>query len=913
MGRFVGWSRVFPFLATGLALFLGWALVQAKEPPDTRQSHWAWQPLKVVTPPELPESWKKPFSSWRNHPIDHFVAAGLERKGLRPSPPADPETQLRRLHLDLTGLPPTLEDRERFLRNPDEKAWVQEVDRLLESRAYAEKWARHWLDVARFAESQGFEYDRPRDQAWPYRDWVIDAFHKDLPWNDFVMAQIAGDLLPGAGAQGIAATGFLVAGPWDQAGNGSASRTVRERAREDEMEEMVGTTAQAFLGLTVHCARCHDHKFDPITLKEYHNFKAALAGVKLGVRSWLGPREKELRRRELEQRNAEIAQVEKELDQIREQALKGPGPSQVDEEYPPALAPLRWSFWGRQTPAGEMMGTAKIVEGDQPGLVLDGNKSHYRSLPIDRNLRAKTLEVWLRLANTNQQGGGVLSLETLDGTIFDSLVFGEKEKGVWLAGSESHARSQALSQFGCPPETESGSLIHLALTYAPDGSVRLFRNGKPVTRVHKPAPAPLPFEAGKFRVLVGMRHTGGGNPYFQGTILEARVYPFALSGDELSQSFQSGYRVTRRISVEKRLSGESLARWQALNARREALETQRNPLQNPDPQVFAAVSQNPGIQKVLVRGDIDRPEGDALPSGLEILKHASSHWGLNAGATDSERRLSLARWIAHPQNTLGHRVWINRIWLHHFGHGIIDTPSDFGLQGEQPTHPEMLDFLVVFFRESGLRTKPLHRLILTSQTYRQASQERAEALEKDSQTRWLWRFPPRRLDAESIRDSMLKLTGELRPATGGPGFRPFRMESFNSVFYRPLDYEEPDFLKRSIYRMVIRSARSPLMEAFDCPDPTVRTPKRVNTTTPIQALALMNDPFVQRRCQAFAARARSTNPDNQDKALEWMWLSAYGRTPRPKEKDLASRVAVQSGLETVAWALFNSSEFLDLR
>jgi len=251
--------------------------------------------------------------------------------------------------------------------------------------------------------------------------------------------------------------------------------------------------------------------------------------------------------------------------------------------------------------------------------------------------------------------------------------------------------------------------------------------------------------------------------------------------------------------------------------------------------------------------------------------------------------------------------------LHHFGHGIIDTPSDFGLQGEQPTHPEMLDFLVVFFRESGLRTKPLHRLILTSQTYRQASQERAEALEKDSQTRWLWRFPPRRLDAESIRDSMLKLTGELRPATGGPGFRPFRMESFNSVFYRPLDYEEPDFLKRSIYRMVIRSARSPLMEAFDCPDPTVRTPKRVNTTTPIQALALMNDPFVQRRCQAFAARASSTNPDPQDKALEWMWLSAYGRTPRPKVKDLASRVAVQSGLETVAWALFNSSEFLDLR
>jgi len=894
----------------------------SEEPPkgenQNPQNYWAWQPLRPGELPALPATWQKSWSAWAGNPIDRYVAAKLFQEGLEPSPQADPETLLRRLHLDLTGLPPTPEDRHRFLAKPDDAAWAAEVDRLLASRSYAEKWARHWLDVARFAESQGFEYDRPRDQAWPYRDWVINAFHTDLPYPDFVKQQIAGDLLPMAGPAEIAATGFLVAGPFDQAGSSSASRVVRERAREDEMEEMVGTTTQAFLALTAHCARCHDHKFDPISLKEYHGLKAALSGVKLGVRGLLGPAEMARRKSELEKKQKELKQIDQELDAIRLKALARKTDSTPVEEFPAALAPKRWSFWGRETPSGEMLGNARIQEGENPGLILDGQGSHYRSAPLEWELGEKTLEVWVKLANLNQRGGGVLTLELLDGTQFDSIVFGELEPGYWLAGSEGHRRSRPLSTLGAKPEVEPNRLVHLALVFAANGEIRLYRDGKPQGTSYRPDSAQLKFKSGQVRALIGMRHTGGGSPFFQGEVLEARVYPFALDANQVAQSHQSGYKLARHAKFEALLEPAEADRWKQLGERRKTLTETAKTQEDRDPQAFAAVATVPGVQKVLTRGDIDRPESDAIPGGIQVLNHAPANWNLRPDEPDKARRLALADWIAHENNALAHRVWVNRIWQHHFGTGLVDTPSDFGKQGSRPTHPELLDYLVAAFRKEGFHTKPLHRLIVTSRAYRQSSADRALALEKDSQSRYLWRFPPRRLEAEAIRDSMLAVSGELKSSLGGPGFRPFKIESFNSVFYKPLENEEPDFLKRTIYRMVIRSARSPLLEAFDCPDPTVRTPKRVPTTTPIQALALMNDQFVIRRSAHLAealsqvAPGEGAKPDVA-KGVERLWLLAYSREIRAEEKQKAVEVAQKVGLEPVVWAVFNSSEFLDLR
>jgi hypothetical protein len=282
-------------------------------------------------------------------------------------------------------------------------------------------------------------------------------------------------------------------------------------------------------------------------------------------------------------------------------------------------------------------------------------------------------------------------------------------------------------------------------------------------------------------------------------------------------------------------------------------------------------------------------------------------------APDQPRRLALAEWIAHPDNPLLSRVWVNRVWQNHFGTGLVDSSSDFGNQGSLPTHPELLEFLARFLVENDFRTKPLHKLILMSRTYQQASDDRPEAWKKDSQSRLLWRFPPRRLDAEAIRDSILFVSGQLGSQSSGPGFRPYTTESYGSVFYKPILKEEPAFLARSIYRTVIRSARSPLLEAFDCPDPTVRTARRNQTTTPIQALALMNDPFVQRRSDHLALELSHEAKGDLSRGIEMLWKKAYCREATTKERELALMVAKKSGLSPVVWAVFNSSEFLDLK
>jgi hypothetical protein len=712
-------------------------LAAAAPPQRAGPDWWSLQPVRRVPVPRV----RDPAARIRN-PIDAFVLARLEKEGLRPAPEADRATLIRRATFDLTGLPPTPAESDAFLADRSPDAWEKVVDRLLASPQYGERWARHWLDVARFAESQGFERDKIRDHAWRYRDYVIAAFNSDKPYDRFVREQIAGDVaIADCGAQrapgiadcpdrnppnpqsrvpsgrrdpqfeeGIIATGFLVAGPWDEVGNTvSPSALLKARVREEELEDIISAVGQTFLGMTVNCARCHDHKFDPIPQAEYYRFKAALDGVRHGDRPIVTPEE-------LEARTARIAPLQQRIEELEKQ---------------------------------------------------------------------------------------VAALER--------------------AGHEAALRARGADA-GPPPAIE------------------------------------------------------------------------------LAESLRS-------------LSDEQRRERDALLAER---EQQRQALAAvpPLPQAYAANPRQPEPAFVLLRGDVESRGDPVTAGGLSAVRAPSPDFGLAADAPEGLRRRRLADWIADPQNPLAARVLVNRVWQYHFGRGLVATANDFGFNGDRPSHPELLDWLARGFArgESAWRLKPLHRLIMLSSTYRRSVRFDPAAAARDAENRLLWRCSPRRLEGEEVRDAMLSVSGQLNPARGGPGFRPFAVTINNSHFYTLTDPEGPEFNRRSIYRIQVNSARDPLLETLDCPDPSTKTPRRAVTTTPLQALSLMNNTFVLRQARHFARRLeQETTTDRPESQVALAYRLAFGRPPTAAEAERAAAVAREQGLESVCWALLNASEFMYLR
>lgn len=862
---------------------------------------WSLKPVRDVSLPRLNDT------TWPRNGIDQFILPRLSEHQLSPTPVATPRTQIRRIYFDLIGLPPAPEVVDAFVANPSDKAYLKIVDDLLSSHRYGERWARHWLDVVRFGESNGFERNDPRLNFWYFRDWVINSLNNDMPYDEFSRMQLIGDLIK-PGPEGAASTGFLVAGIHNTVVGGS--ERMKKLAKQDELEEIISAVGQTFLGLTINCARCHDHKFDPIKQTEYYQMISTISGVNHGQRVERTPDEVQL----LTRLSTDLSEASKKLSTfdigiiktILEARKKG-----TTKLPAPPQAFAQWNFDTDLNDSignlnGKFVGSAKLENG---ALVVDGN-SYVETAIVPAEIREKTLEAWVQLDTLDQGGGGAITLETTTGGVFDSIVYAEREKRRWLAGSNGFVRTETFN--GTEEGDATKRVVHFAIVYQTDGTIIGYRDGKPYgNSIRKSGLQSYP--AGKSRILFGLRHSpGGGNRYLKARIHKASLYDRALSHQAIAASagtdsdFVSEEQIVASLTPDKaqdRASLKSLVT--KLTEERKQAEDAANR------KIYTMTPGKPATIRFLTRGDIEL-EGDIVsPGAVASVSGVSAAFGLAPDAGDAERRRKLADWITSPDNPLFARVIVNRIWQYHFGNGLVKTSSDFGFNGGRPSHPDLLDWLVGQFRTNGLRLKPLHRLIVTSATYRQGSSTSKVAQELDADNRLLWQKAPHRLEAESVRDAILSVSGKLNTKMGGPGFQDVKLLPIKgTTYYEPFDPDGDEFFRRTIYRFTPRGGRSALLDTFDCPDPATAAPLRAVTTTPLQALSLLNNPFVLRMSHYCADRITKESGDDQSLQLEKAWQLAVARSPTENERQVSAELLSKHGLSALCRGLFNINEFV---
>jgi hypothetical protein len=830
-----------PFLA--LSLLAATLCSHAEEPPSpgspTRDpaALWAFQP---PVRPTVPAS-QGPARS----PIDAFVQAGLEARALALGPEADRRVLIRRLYLDVLGLPPAPEEVDAFLADGEPQAYERLVDRVLASPHYGERWARHWLDVVRFAETNGFEMNQPRPNAWPYRDYVIRALNEDKPYTDFIREQLAGDAL------GVdEATGFLVGGPWDQVT--SPDVVLTKNQRDSELHDIVSTTSSAFLGLTVGCAKCHDHKFDPISQRDYFSMRAVFAGVRHGERP-LQVAEDPERKVRLTEAREELAAVRSRLLQfVKPASVEGVTAEQVAQTAVPPGPPQRTRAWPHEN--------------------------------LERFAPVQAKYVRMTIFASKEGPPCIDELE----------VRGAEGKNLALASGGAVA--SASSEY---PGSEIHKIVHLN-----DGLYGNFRSWIPEgetgwVQIELPEPA----------LVDTVTWARDREKRFTDRVATRYVVEVALEPGTWRLVASSWDRVPPE-DMETRISPYAPeAEVEGLLARQEALQKAEADLAQA-PRVYAGTFEEPETTKLLFRGD-PMMEREAVDPGAPA--NVQPALSLPPTLPERERRLRLADWIAGRDNPLTARVMVNRIWHYHFGRGIVETPSDFGAMGVRPSHPELLDWLAVEFMENGWRMKHIHRLILLSQTYRQSSAPRADALAVDRDAKYLWRFAPRRLEAEPLRDSILWATGALDLRMGGPGFQVFEPNDNYVRVYTPKKEFAQDEFRRMIYQYKPRSQPEPTFGIFDCPDGGQTAPRRVTSTTPLQALNLLNSPFMQQQAELFAERVKREAGVSLEQRVAQAFRLALGRTPDPEEIAAADALVQDHGLVVFCKALLNASELLYLQ
>ncbi len=864
---------------------------------------WSLQPLTDPRPPVVPDK------KWPRGDLDRFIFSRLRANRLVPTPPASPRQLVRRLHIDLVGLPPDPKTVAAFVANPTDTAYARLVDRLLGSPEYGERWGRHWLDVVRFGESNGFERNDPRKNFWPYRDWVIDSLNDDMPYDRFVRLQLTGDLmLPGR--QGAASSGFLVAGVHNTVVGGS--KRMKLLARQDELEDLAASVGQTFLGLTVNCARCHDHKFDPIPTTEYYRVIAALDGVHHGERevadsSVAGELAKVTQR--VTTLTGQLRAIETAVRQKVLKKRKDSPPAKAGARRPQPFAEWRFDDNFRDsigTLHGRPIGGARL---DNGALVLDGKTAFVQTTTLETPLAEKTLEAWVQLDNLTQRGGGAISIQTPGGQIFDSIVFGEREAGHWMAGSNGFVRTKSFAGAAEPRATLAP--VHFAITYQADGTITGYRDGRLYGKSYKTGfqrYAPRQAE-----IVFGLRHAPTGtNKMLSGRILEARLYDRALPPEAIAASagkpssfIQPRELLAAMTPVQRKQHGALTTQLAPLLAQRQTLN------QKKQSKLYTITARQPSEMKVHIRGSVANYGPVVTPGGIAAVPGITADFQLAANAGDADRRKRLADWITSPRNALFARVIVNRVWHYHFGQGFITTPSDFGFNGGRPSHPHLFEWLTSRFVQDKYQLKPLHRRIVLSSAYRQGSQPNADGLAVDADNRLLWRITPRRAEAEVVRDSILLVAGQLNPQRGGPGFEDVSTIPNNGTnYYQAADRDDPALHRRTVYRFTPRGGRTAILDTFDCPDPSTAAPTRNVTTTPLQALSLLNNSFVLRMATRMAQRVSKETGNDIGQQVTRAWQLAIQRGPSPRERRLSSELVRQHGLEALCRGLFNVNEFV---
>jgi hypothetical protein len=850
-----------------------------------------WWSLQPVKRPPLPDVQN---ASWCRGPIDRFVLRRLEEIGLSPAEPADRISWLRRAKFDLLGLPPTPQEIDAFLADDSPEAYERLLDRLLGSPHYGERWGRHWLDAVGYTESDGFENDKFRPHAWRYRDWVIDSLNADKPYARFVTEQLAGDALPRPTRESIAATGFLVAGPWDEIQNVGASKSEMRRAHEEQIADLIGMVSQTFLGMTVACARCHDHKFDPVPQTDFYRIKAVFDGVDhsrgrtVGNRPLLNVAELAAREEKLAPLEAKRKEIEERLAEL-ERALPGDAVAEKFEE--------------------------KTLTEGRFGAALDARRTYARttSKPAYHNLPL-TVECWVQLHSNSKFNVFVANNLKTSGEHWELYSYrGKGDFSVYLPGyAPAEIRSDTV--------ITDGQWHYVAMQIEGD-KVRLFVDGELVKQQTVKREKP----AGDLKDLVfgGYPAKGIG---CDGLVDEVRISAALVDATDVPTSplvrrehtiglwrFDEA-QDNRFVDVSHDSSSAEQERVvrQRAELNRSLAEMKKKIAALEPPLAYIGFRDQPPATHVLLRGDIKSP-GELVTAGaLSTVNVPSPDFGLDESSPEGKRRLAFAAWVSDPANPFTARVLVNRVWQHHFGQGLVKTPSDFGFNGGLPSHPELLDWLADDFLRSGGSIKHLHRRIMLSAAYRQSSRFAERAARIDADNRLLWRYTPRRLEGEIARDAMLAVSGEINRRIGGPSFQPFTVTVFNTHFYHLFDDGRPDFNRRTIYRAGVITGRDPLLDSLDCPAPAVSTPARRTTVTPQQALSLMNDSFVMRQAQRFAERVRREVGDEGgvDAQIGRAWRIAVSRRPSEDELQSARRLVEKHDLATACWVLLNSTEFL---
>jgi len=807
--------------------------------------HWSFKP---IASPKVPATVDR---DWPRHAIDHFVLAQLESVALRPAPPVDPARWLRRVALDLTGLPPTPAEVSTFLdqvqSSPSpEAAYANAVDRWLQSPRYGERWAQHWLDVVRYADTHGFEVNTERPHAWPYRDYVIAALNNDTPYDQFVREQIVGDAF-----EQDAATGFLVTASVLLPGQIGKDEPSKRLARQDSLDEIVVNIGQTFLGLSVGCARCHDHKFDPITQREYFAMQAIVAGVHYGDRELRSP-ENDRRRQSAQQLTQRLAELDLQLAKLTPLATpqaSGPpqrppvNPQLNSDRFTPVMAKrIRFSIDATNNlepcidelevfdDAGRNValathGTTVTSSGDK----VSTNRHELKFLNDGRYGNSRS---WM----ASEMGKGWVVVEFAEEHRIDRVVWGRDREGKFA------------------DRLATGYRIDVASAQQPD-------HWQPVADAS---------DRSEF-------------------LPDAKQPPaFSTVGLNASESALGATLVAERQSIEPQLQLVS--------------ETQ---------QAFAGTFRTPDAIRLLSRGDPEQPKDEVVPGSLAALSTHSrlAPLSLSTDTPEHQRRMALATWITDPHNPLTARVMVNRIWQGHFGTGLVDTPSDLGRSGNPASHPELLDWLSQAFINGGWSIKQMHRMIVLSSTYRQSTRLNEIAATLDADNRLLWRYPSRRIDAETIRDMMLATSGQLNLTMGGPGFNLFDKRGGLTGF-QPIETFAASGLRRLIYAHKVRREREAVFGAFDCPDGGQSTARRRESTTPIQALNLFNSRFTLDQSDALANRIRSDAGDNLTDQIVLIYQHTLNRAPQPDELQITIPIVDRYGLETLVRVIFNSNEFL---